>query len=70
MPPSGFSKKAVDDGILVFIKACYEDLLAEVRSGKHKSFEEAIEFEIAQIGKSLSGIHITPQGKLVKRRRS
>jgi len=66
MPPSGYSPKAVV-GSLVFIKTCYEDLLAEVRSGKHSSFEAAIEFEIAQIGKALEKLHIDPSGNIVDR---
>ena len=66
MPPSGFSQKAVN-GALVFIQGCYEDLLAEVRSGKHESFEKAIEYEISQIGRALSLLHINDDGKLVER---
>lgn len=66
MPPSGFNRRSVK-GALGFIKGCYEDLLEEVRSGKHESVEAALEFEIGQIDKSLSQIHITKRGKLVKR---
>jgi len=66
MPPSGFSKKAVK-GALIFVQGCYEDLLSEVRSGKHESYENAIEFEIAQIEKALSKLHIDPEGNLVER---
>lgn len=63
MPPSGFSKKAVQ-GALIFIQSCYEDLLAEVRAGKYKSFEEGIEKEIEQIKNALSDLHIGSDGKL------
>lgn len=66
MPPSGFSKKAVN-GALVFIQSCYEDLLTEVRAGKYKSFEEGIEKEIAQIKSALSDLHINSDGKLTTR---
>lgn len=66
MPPSGFSEKAVE-GALVFIKGCYEDLLQEVRDGKHSSPEAAIEYEISQIGKALAKLHINKSGNLVER---
>ena len=66
MPPSGFSEKAVE-GALVFIKGCYEDLLQEVRGGKHPSPEVAIEYEISQIGKALAKLHIDKDGNLVER---
>jgi len=66
MPPSGFSKKAVE-GALVFVRSCYEDLLAEVRSGKHESIEAGIEYEISQIEKALTKIHIDASGNLVER---
>jgi hypothetical protein len=66
MPPSGFSKHAVE-GVLVFIQTCYQDLLEEVRSGKHASFEEAIEFEIRQIDKALSKLHIDENGRMVEK---
>lgn len=66
MPPSGFSQHAVE-GALVFIQTCYQDLLKEVRSGKHASFEEAIAFEIRQIDKALSRLHIDPHGQLIEK---
>ncbi len=65
MPPSGFSKKAIS-GSLVFIRSCYEDLLESVRSGKYDSYEEAIEHEISQIEKALSGLHIDQKGALIE----
>ncbi len=65
MPPSGFSPKAVK-GALIFVQGCYEDLLEEVRSGKHKSYEEGIRHEITQIDKALSKLHIDAEGNLVK----
>jgi hypothetical protein len=66
MPPSGFTPNAVK-GSLLFIRTCYEDLLAEVRSGKHASFEAAIEYELGQIEKALSKLHIDTEGNLVQR---
>lgn len=66
MPPSGFNKKAVE-GALVFIRGCYEDLLQEVRDGKHPSPEAAIEYEISQIGKALAKLHIDKDGNPVER---
>ena len=66
MPPSGFSRNAVK-GALIFVRGCYEDLLNEVRSGKHKSYEEGIEYEIAQIDKALTKLHIDAEGNLVER---
>ncbi len=66
MPPSGFSQKAID-GSLVFIKTCYEDLLREVKEGKHASYEEAIEYEISQIEKALKKLHIDDDGNLTEK---
>lgn len=66
MPPSGFSKKAVE-GVLVFIRTCYEDLQEEVRQGKYESFEVAIEHEIKSIGLTLSKLHINEKGDLVEK---
>ena len=67
MPPSGFSTHAVK-GALQFVGGCYKDLLQEVRDGKHKNYEEAIEFEIQQIDSALKQLHITRKGKLTKRK--
>lgn len=66
MPPSGFSRRSVN-GALQFVGECYKDLLAEVRSGKHKSYEEAIEFEIKQIDSALAKVHIDEKGNLVEK---
>jgi len=66
MPPSGFSQKAVK-GSLIFIQSCYEDLLEEVRAGKHKSYEEGIKYEISQIEKALTKLHIDSSGNIVDR---
>ena len=66
MPPSGFSSSAVR-GALEFIRTCYLDLLAEVKSGKHASYEEAIEFELRQIETALTKAHIDSEGNLVER---
>lgn len=63
MPPSGFSENAVR-GALEFVRGCYLDLLEQVRSGKHASYEAAIEFELRQIEQALSRMHVTPQGEL------
>lgn len=57
MPPSGFSKNAID-GALLFIKTCYEDLLEDVRSGKFQTYEEAIEHELKQIREELERLKI------------
>jgi hypothetical protein len=64
MPPSGFNKNVVE-GALAFAKGCYLDLLDEVRSGKHATYEEAIEYELGQIERVLRRIHITADGDLV-----
>lgn len=66
MPPSGFNQQAVK-GALEFIKGCYEDLRAEVKSGKHPSMEAAVEHELAQLEKALATIHINDSGELVER---
>ena len=47
MPPSGFSQKAIN-GLLLFVEACYEDLLQEMKSGK-KTESQAIEEELDNI---------------------
>ncbi len=67
MPPSGFSR-AVVVGALQFVGGCYQDLLKEVREGKHENFEKAIEYELSQIAKALESIHIDEQGSLVDKR--
>ncbi|OGY50170.1 MAG: hypothetical protein A3J59_00770 [Candidatus Buchananbacteria bacterium RIFCSPHIGHO2_02_FULL_56_16] len=66
MPPSGFSQNAVK-GALVFIQSCYEDLLKDVRSGKFKTYEVAIQHELALIEKALEKLHIDAEGNLVER---
>ncbi len=66
MPPSGFSQKAVK-GALIFVQGCYEDLLEEVRSGKHQSYEEGIKYEIEQIERALLKLHVDADGNLVER---
>ena len=66
MPPSGFSRKAVE-GALVFVQSCYEDLLNDVRSGKFQTYEEAIQYELGQIEKALASLHINTEGNLVER---
>ena len=65
-PPSGFSKKAVK-GLLWFVEGCYEDLSKEVKSGKYKTFEEAVETELGQIRKAVSKLHIDPEGNLIEK---
>lgn len=64
MPPSGYASKAVV-GSLIFIRSCYEELLEEVKSGKFKTYEEAIEHELSQIKKALLNVEINEAGKLV-----
>ncbi len=66
MPPSGFNRNAVK-GALVFVQGCYEDLLGDVRSGKFKTYEEAIQHELALIEKALAKLHIDAEGNLVER---
>lgn len=66
MPPSGFSSHAVR-GALEFVRGCYMDLLQEVRAGKHKSYEDAIEYELRQIESALQKVHIDATGSLVER---
>jgi hypothetical protein len=63
MPPSGFSKNTIE-GLLCYTKGNYEDLLEEVRSGKFKTVEEAIENEISQLDKALKKLHIDAEGNL------
>ena len=67
MPPSGFNQKAVK-GALQFIQGCYEDLEAEVVAGKHANFKEALTFELDNLEKALSELHINKKWKLVKRK--
>ena len=62
-PPSGFSKKTVK-GLLLFVQGNYEDLLAEVKSGKHSDIESAIQYEIANLENALSKLHIDENGNL------
>lgn len=62
MPPSGFNQKAIN-GLLIFVQACYEDLLKEIKEGKDKqgrkvSEGEAIQKEISQIKGYLEGFEI------------
>lgn len=64
MPPCGFNQKAVR-GALQFIQGCYEDLQAEVESGKYATIEEAIEAELQNLEGALSQLHINEEGKLV-----
>ena len=47
MPPSGFSQKAIN-GLLMFVGSCYEDLLKEIKEGKHTE-GEAIKKELKNI---------------------
>jgi hypothetical protein len=66
MPPSGFSQKAVD-GAVQFVQTCFEDLLIETNSGKHKDFKVGIDFEIGQIAQhahSIIGGRSGPAGSL------
>jgi hypothetical protein len=66
MPPSGFSRPVVA-GALQFVEGCYRDLLEEVRSGKHKTYEDAITFEINQINRVLTRLHIDAEGNLIEK---
>ncbi len=64
MPPCGFNASSVR-GALMFIRGCYEDLLEQVQSGKFATYEEAIEFELKQIERVLTQLHIDAYGNLV-----
>jgi len=66
MPPCGFNRNSVR-GALAFVRGCYEDLLDDVRSGKFKTYEEAIEHELKQIETVLAKLHIDAEGNLVER---
>ena len=68
MPPSGYDEVAVE-AIVRFTLANYEALERAWRSGKFKSFEEAITFEIGQLRKAIKGLHINKNGRLVRRGR-
>jgi len=67
MPPSGFSKKAVK-GLLLFVQSNYEDLLAEVKSGKHTDITSAIKSEIDNLEKALSKLDIDENGEIGERK--
>ena len=56
MPPSGFSQKAIN-GLLQFVGSCYEDLLEEIKEGKHTE-EEAINKELENINQYLKKFKI------------
>ena len=66
MPPSGFSKDTTKH-FLGFLRGNYQDLLAEVRSGKYPNAEAAMEYEIEQIGKAMEKMHINDNGELIER---
>jgi hypothetical protein len=66
MPPSGFNTNVVQ-GALIFVRGCYLDLLDEVKSGKHGSYEEAIEYELRQISSALEQLHIDKSGRLTRK---
>ena len=55
MPPSGFSKAAVK-GVLIFLEACYDDLLEEMKKGKTP--EETVQKELKDIRKYLEDFSI------------
>lgn len=67
MPPCGFNQKAVK-GALQFVKGCYEDLVEEVKEGKHESFEKALEHELKNLEKALATLHIDENGNIVERK--
>jgi len=66
MPPSGFNQNAVKD-ILIFVQSCYTDLLRDVHSGKFQTYDEAIQYELAQIKKALEKLHIDVHSNLIER---
>ena len=51
MPPSGFSQAAIN-GLLLFVGACYKDLLSEIKAGK-KTEGQAIKEELDNIQRYL-----------------
>ena len=62
MPPSGFSQKAIN-GLLIFVQACYEDLLKELKEGRDKQGRpvtegQAIQKEINQMREYLENFEI------------
>ncbi len=60
MPPSGFNSKAVK-GLLLFLEACYEDLLKEMKSKKEP--EEVVRKELNDIRNYLEKFSIKHQNK-------
>ena len=56
MPPSGFSQKAIN-GLLMFVASCYEDLLKEIKKGKHTE-EEALKKELNNINEYLKNFKL------------
>ena len=56
MPPSGFNQKAIN-GLLMFVEACYEDLLNEIKEGK-KTEGQALKAEIKDIGEYLAKFNL------------
>ena len=66
MPPRRLNQKALR-GALMFAKECYEDLLKDVRSGKFKTYEDAIQYELDLIEKALANLHVDTKGNLVER---
>jgi predicted enzyme involved in methoxymalonyl-ACP biosynthesis len=56
MPPSGFSQKAIN-GLLQFVASCYEDLLQEIKDGKHAE-GEAIKKELDNINEYLTNFKL------------
>ena len=56
MPPSGFSQKAIN-GLLMFVGSCYEDLLKEIKEGKHTE-GQAIKKELDNINEYLKNFKL------------
>lgn len=56
MPPSGFNQKAIN-GLLIFIRECYGNLLEEIQEGK-KQESQAIQGELDNIEEYLSEFKI------------
>lgn len=53
MPPSGYDRIAIL-GATAFIGTCYDDLKRAVESGKHQTFEAAIDNEMDRLRRSLA----------------
>ena len=63
---AGFTDE-IRTGFLIFIKCCVQELQIEVREGTHLNDRAALGFEIGQISKALTNLHIDKHGNPVHR---